>query len=193
MSKQSIWSYLKAKGLSDEAVAGIMGNMEAESNCESCRLQGDFGASRQMSKHYADMVNSGTMTAETFAFDSKGWGLCQWTFNSRKLNLLKSCQSQGKGIEDETAQLDFFMVEMQEEYPTVWKALQTCKDIRTAAYLVCHNYERPAFENTEVRTSLGQKIYDEFHGTPIVVDSKDKTAQAISLLEQALSLLKGGS
>ena len=47
MSKKTIWEYLKAKGFSDVAAAAIMGNMEAESNCVSCRLQGDFSTDFQ--------------------------------------------------------------------------------------------------------------------------------------------------
>lgn len=30
-NKKAIWSYLKARGLSDEATAGVMGNINAES------------------------------------------------------------------------------------------------------------------------------------------------------------------
>ena len=193
MSKQTIWAFLKSNGLPDEAVAGIMGNFEAESNCEACRLQGDFSPTRQTSRRYADMVNTGTMAVDAYVMDAKGWGLAQWTYYTRKQNLLKFCQSQGKGIEDETAQLNFFLAEMQNEFPTVWKGLLSCKDIRTAAYLVCHNYERPAFENTEVRTSLAQKIYDEFHGQPVATApaADDKTTKAIALLKQAIELLGG--
>ncbi len=42
MSKQTIWQFLKHKGFSNIAAAALMGNMEAESNCVSCRVQGDF-------------------------------------------------------------------------------------------------------------------------------------------------------
>ena len=41
MSKLTIWNTLKHKGFSDEAAAAILGNMEAESNCISTRVQGD--------------------------------------------------------------------------------------------------------------------------------------------------------
>ena len=45
MSKKTIWEFLKSKGFSDVAAAAIMGNMEAESNCVSCRLQQKFARS----------------------------------------------------------------------------------------------------------------------------------------------------
>ena len=187
MSKETIWRYLKQNTkLPDVSIAGIMGNMEAESNCESCRLQGDFSVDRTTSKAYAQMVNNGTYTS--FANDAKGWGLAQWTFNSRKQNLLSSCKSQGKGIEDEEAQLAFMLAEMQSEYPATWKALLSAQDIATAAYVVCVNYEKPAVNNTAIRTSLGQKIYDQFHGTDI--KEPDKLSEIISHLEAIIQLLK---
>ncbi|MDO4781260.1 MAG: phage tail tip lysozyme [Candidatus Saccharibacteria bacterium] len=52
---EKIWGFLKANGLSDEQVAGIMGNMKAESG---------FSPTRQEVGH---------------TFPAGGWGLAQWT------------------------------------------------------------------------------------------------------------------
>ena len=124
--------------------------------------------------------------------DSIGFGLCQWTFYSRKQNLLNSCRSQGKGVEDEEAQLAFMLAEMQMEFSNMWNRLFTCTTIADAAGLVCREYERPAVLNVTQRTKAGQQIYDQFHGSetePALVN--DKLATAIQLLEQAITLLKG--
>ena len=165
MSKQSIWTFFKQHTqLPEEAIAGIMGNMEAESNCEACRVQGDFTADRRTSKQYAQDVNAGTISRNSFMYDAKGWGLCQWTFYSRKQNLYHACQSYGTGIEDETTQLRFFLAEMQTEYPAVWKALLNATTIQEAARVVCVDYERPAVPNVVARTDYGQQIYNKFHG-----------------------------
>ena len=193
MSKQTIWNYLKTHtDLTEQSIAGIMGNLEAESNCESVRVQGDFSVDRNASKAYVQMIDNGTLTEDQMASDQRGFGLAQWTYPQRKRNLLSSCKSQGKSIGDEEAQLAFMLSEMQNEYATMWRTLLSCKDISVAAYLVCHNYERPAFENTAIRTSLGQKIYDEFHGTEVPpVDTDYCIDKAIALLEEALKILKG--
>jgi len=187
MSKATIWNYLKTNtSLPDVSIAGIMGNLECESNCESCRKQGDFSADRSASKEYARQANAGT---NNFVYDSIGFGLAQWTYYSRKENLLNSCRSQGKGVEDEEAQLAFMLAEMQMEFSNMWKRLFSCTTIADAAGLVCREYERPAVLNITERTKAGQKIYDEFHGKdvePVV----DKTAKAIALLEEAIALLK---
>lgn len=192
MSKATIWNYLKQHTqLSDEAIAGIMGNFEAESNCEACRLQGDFSTDRNRSKAYAQATMAGT---NNFARDSQGWGLCQWTYWSRKQNLLSTCQSYGVGIDDENAQLAFFLAEMQMEYVSTWNKLLTCNSIYDAASYVCCEYEKPAINNVQARASAGQKIYNQFHGSDVVPDPEptpttDDISQAVKLLREALDLL----
>ena len=165
MSRESVWFALKKKTvLSDEAIAGIMGNLEAESNCESCRVQGDFTADRRVSKAYAADVNRGNISQYAFSHDQKGFGLPQFTYFSRKSNLYDYCKSIGAGIEDEEAQIDFMLSEMQNEYVSMWRQLLSCTDIRTAADLMCRQYERPAVNNVEARTEYGRQIYAQFHG-----------------------------
>ena len=168
MSKQSIWVFLKQRTtLSDEAIAGIMGNFEAESNCEACRLQGDFTADRSKSKAYAQAVMTGAKSAEAFAQDAQGWGLAQWTFWSRKEGLLNACRSRGVNIDDETSQLEWFLIEMQQgEYSACWQQLLSCRDIYSAADVVCRKYEKPAVCNVQYRATKGQEIYNQFHNTP---------------------------
>lgn len=166
MSKQTIWNFLKQHtALPDEAIAGIMGNMECESNCEACRLQGDFSADRNKSKTYAANVNSGALPS--WHKDQQGWGLCQWTFSTRKANLKSTCESYGKGIEDEETQLRFMLAEMQMEFSNMWGRLLVTKDITEAARLVCSEYERPAVLNITARAKAGKEIYDLYHNAPI--------------------------
>ena len=169
MSRETVWIALKKKTvLSDEAIAGLMGNLEAESNCESCRVQGDFTADRRVSKAYAADVNRGNISQYSFSHDQKGFGLPQFTYFSRKSNLYDYCKSIGAGIEDEEAQIDFMLSEMQNEYVTMWRQLLSCSDIRTAADLVCRQYERPAVNNVEARAEYGRQIYAQFHGKTFV-------------------------
>lgn len=189
MSKQTIWNYLKSHTeLSDEAIAGIMGNMEAESNCEACRMQGDFTADRSKSKEYARKTNSGQ---NNFINDSIGFGLCQWTYYSRKQNLLNCCRSYGKGVEDEEAQLAFMLAEMQMEFTNMWRRLLACTTIADAAALMCREYERPAVLNITDRTKYGQQIYNTYHGsTPEPTPEPDEDlSKAVKLLREALDIL----
>ena len=99
MNEQQIWDYLYLEIPNPYAVAGIMGNMVAESNLESNRKQGDFSSDRKASKDYTAAVDSGAISKESFQTDAVGYGLCQWTFWSRKQFLYeyarRACASVG--------------------------------------------------------------------------------------------------
>ena len=65
-----------------------MGNIFAESGLNPMNLQNTYEKSLKNSdEEYCKAVDNGTYT--NFVQDKAGWGLCQWTFWSRKENLLK--------------------------------------------------------------------------------------------------------
>lgn len=171
MSKRTIWDYFKQHTqLSDEAIAGIMGNMQWESGCESNRVEGDNDETqkRQPSIDYTNRVMSGAISLNTFIHDAKGYGLCQWTYPSRKENLYNSVVvSEGKRIDDEGAQLRYMLLECQLEFSNLWQRLLATNDITTAAGMFCREFERPAVNNITDRTKLGREIYNQFHGKDI--------------------------
>ena len=74
MSKENIWHYLKHKGFSDIAAAALMGNMEAESNCVSTRLQGDFTSDYTDSLIYTDLVDKKIIPRKSFVYNGPGGG-----------------------------------------------------------------------------------------------------------------------
>ena len=189
MSKQSIWTYFKNQGFSDEAVAALMGNFESESNCEACRVQGDFSPNRDTSKDYARQVNGGSISAYQFVHDSKGWGLAQWTYFSRKQALLEFCWNRGAGIEDEQAQCAFVIQELQSDFPSLLNILQTSKDMKQMSDLICRSYENPAVKNYDARHAEAQKIYNQFHGTASVPDLSEQTDRD-DIIDQIISLLE---
>lgn len=190
MSKQTIWSYLKQAGLSDEATAALMGNFECESNCEACRVQGDFSPNRDTSKDYARQVNGGSISAYQYIHDSKGWGLAQWTYSSRKQNLLEFCWDTGRGIEDEQAQLEFALNELKVDFPSLWNIMSYSTDIKQMSDLICRNFENPAIKNYDARYTEAQKIYNQYHGTHVDDDVTDTKSKIISLLKQTIELIE---
>ena len=104
MSKKTIWEYLKAKGFSDAATAAIMGNMEAESNCVAVRLQGDFTTGYRKSNEYTAKVDNGEISRDQFVYHGPGgggYGLCQWTYWSRKAGLYDLAKEQGVSVGSE--------------------------------------------------------------------------------------------
>lgn len=165
MSKRAIWNYFKGKGFTECGIAGLMGNIQAESNFKSTNLQQTYERSLKMSDaEYTKAVDDGTYT--NFVKDSAGYGLAQWTYWTRKQNLLNYAKKVGKSIGDLQMQLDFLYNELK-GYKEVFEVLKTAKTVREASDIVLHKYERPGDQSEAVekkRASYGEAIYKEFAG-----------------------------
>ena len=97
--KQQIWNFLRDKGMSKWGVAGLMGNLFAESGLNPQNLQNSFEKKLGMTNEsYTQAVDAGTY--DNFVKDSAGYGLAQWTYWSRKQNMLDFASKQNKSIGD---------------------------------------------------------------------------------------------
>ena len=166
MSKQDLYSFFIKAGMTHAGALGLLGNLQAESGCESCRLQGDFDMSRSRSKAYAAKVDSGEMSVHIFARDAQGWGLAQWTYWSRKEALYYYCRGRGASVADEPSQAAFIVKEMQEGYPQLWQFLCSTDEMFTATKRICEEYERPAINNVQARYAMAQAIEAEIVKEP---------------------------
>ena len=164
-NEEKIWNYLKSKGLNDYGIASLMGNLYAESALNPKNLQNTYEKKLGYSdEEYCIAVDNGTYT--NFVKDGAGWGLAQWTYWSRKQNLLNYVKSVGKSVGDLEAQLEFLYKELSEGYSTsVLSVLKTATSILQASNAVLLKYERPADQSTAVqnkRVSYGQKYYNKY-------------------------------
>ena len=169
MSKQTIWQRLKAKGFSDIAAAAIMGNMEAESNCTSIRVQGDFSKGYQRSTEYTAQVDAGNINRHEFIYDGPGgggYGLCQWTFQPRKAGLYDLAKKMGTSIGDEAMQIEWLCQELQQsEFKKVLATLMESPSIRECSDVIVKIFEKPADQGEAVlkqRAEFGRAMYQEF-------------------------------
>lgn len=162
MTTKQIFEYLVGLGFTEEGVAGLMGNLKAESNLNPKNLQNTFEKSLAMTDiEYTKAVDAGTY--DNFVRDSAGYGLAQWTYWSRKQALLEYAKSCGLSIGDCKMQLDFLFKELQ-GYKAVFEALKTTLSIKEASDIVLLKYERPANHSETVkqkRFEYAKKIYDE--------------------------------
>jgi len=107
-TEKKIWDYLKAQGYTDAAIAGVMGNLYAESGLISTNLENYYERRFGMSDiEYTNAVDNGTYS--DFITDSAGYGLAQWTYWSRKKGLLEYAKSKGTSIGDLTMQLGYLV------------------------------------------------------------------------------------
>lgn len=175
---KTIWDFLKGKGLNDFAVAGIMGNLFAESALRSNNLQNSYEKSLGYTdESYTKAVDNGTYT--NFVYDAAGYGLVQWTYWSRKKALKEFADKCKASIGDLTMQLEFLWKELQ-EYTSVMNILKEATTILEASNAVLLNYERPADQSAtakRTRANYGQTYFDKYAGTTTTVQVNEEKPQ----------------
>lgn len=183
-NEEKIWDYLLAKGLNSYGVAGLMGNLYAESGLLSNNLQNTSNKKLGMTdQEYTDAVDNGSYT--NFVKDSAGYGLAQWTYWSRKQALLDFAKAAGVSIGDLEMQLDFLFYELSTGYTnSVLNVLKSATSVLQASNAVLLNFERPADQSTSVQTKrseYGQVYFDKFAGQT-TVEKGDGNLSAIERL-----------
>lgn len=165
--EEKIWKFFKDKGLNDFAIAGLMGNLYAESGLRSNNLQNTYEKSLGMTdEQYTKAVDAGTYA--NFVNDSAGYGLAQWTYWSRKEALLKFTKEAKASIGDLDTQLAYLWKELQ-GYANTIKVLKSATSVRQASDVVLLEYERPADQSEAVkvkRAQYGQGYYDKYASKP---------------------------
>ena len=160
---KQIYDALIAGGLTPAGAAGLMGNFMAESAMKSENLQNTGNKKLDMTDaEYTSYVDNGTYT--NFAKDGHGYGLAQWTYWTRKRDLLAFAKKMGKSICDSMMQVAFTLQELK-SFPKVLKVLQTTNSVKEASDIVLTQFERPADMGDTVkakRAAYGQKFYDQF-------------------------------
>ncbi len=172
----AIWAYLMEKIGNEYGVAGLMGNLDAESGLHPDRVQGDIPYSN-FSKEYTAKVDSGEISESSFVNNGpngNGYGLAQWTYYTRKQGLYNMYKSGGySSIGSLDLALDYLWYELQNRFPGVLSVLQNASSIREASDKVLHDFEAPADQSTaveETRESFGVFYFNLFSGTDVDYD-----------------------
>ena len=174
---QQIYNRLRQDGLSEAGALGCLGNWDCESNCEPYRVQGDFSSYRSISKAYVNALTTGQMTKYAFAHDSKGFGLAQWTYPTRKDELYDYWKQSSLPIDSAVLQTDFAVKEMKRDYPNLYSYLCTTRDIYEACSRVCKEFERPAVNNIDARFQAATRIKHEINLNAWETDSPEEPTE----------------
>ena len=162
-NEKVVWEFLKNEGLTDAGAAGLMGNLQAESNVESVIYENVFKSQIGLTdQEYVDKVNDGTY--KNFVNDKVGFGLAQWTYYTRKQALLDMCK---KDIGDLNCQLKYLMQEFKTDFKPILSFLKTSTDVYACAIKVMVEFENPADQSEsrkKFRYQLSQNYYNEFTG-----------------------------
>lgn len=161
---EKIWNFLKSKGLNSIAIAGLMGNLHAESGLNPKNLQNSYEKKLgHTDESYTAAVDCGEYT--NFARDAAGYGLAQWTYHTRKAALLAYAKSMGKSVGDLEMQLCFLMKELTGNYSGALSELKKASSVLAASNIILMKFERPADQSESVqkkRAEYGQTYFDKF-------------------------------
>ena len=162
--EKTIWNFLMVHIDNEYGVAGLMGNLYAESALRSNNLQQSYETKLGYNDTtYTAAVDNGSY--DNFVKDAAGYGLAQWTYWSRKQAMLEFHQSKKKSIGDMQTQLEFLIKELSGSYKGVWSDLKNATSILDASNSVLLKFERPANQGESVqkkRAEYGQKYYDKY-------------------------------
>lgn len=163
-NEQIIWDYFKSQGLNDYGVAGLMGNLYAESGLNPKNLQNTYEQSLGMSdSEYTEAVDNGSYT--NFIHDAAGYGLAQWTYWSLKRDMLNYFQQKKKSIGDLQTQIEFLAWQLSTQYKTVWATLKNATSILQASNIVLLKFECPADQSIRMqnkRAEFSQIFYNKY-------------------------------
>ena len=163
--EKRIWDFLKAEGFNDFGIAGLMGNLFAESGLKPNNMEDQYQSKLGYNDEtYTLAVDNGTYT--NFVKDAVGYGLAQWTYWTRKQNLLNFARKNNKSIGDLDMQLHFLVEELKGSYTnSVYNVLRKATSVLEASNAVLLNFERPANMSASVqatRAKYGQTYYDRY-------------------------------
>lgn len=167
MSELTIYQHLRAGGLSPAGACAVMGNMFQESamlpnNVENrCTL---------MDSEYTSAVDEGRISPDKFVHDKFGYGLCQWTFWSRKAELWKMANARQVSIADEAMQCDLCLTELSRDFSALYQQLCSCtaEGMEKAVEKFCWKYENP--DPAAAKLSERYQAALQFYATAVKIE-----------------------
>ena len=175
-AQERAWNFFCAKGLSHYAVSGVMASIRAESGFNPRNLQNSCEKkSGYTDETYTAAVDNGSYG--NFVRDSYGYGYAQWTYWSRKQNLLNFAKKKNKSIGDEEMQLEFLWEELTGSYKGVLTKLKAAKSTQEASNIILTGYEKPKDQGQKVKATRGsyaKEYYNQF-----AVKKEEKTMKVI--------------
>ena len=171
--EQKIWEALLNLTENPYGAAGLMGNLYAESGLRPNNLQDSKeGALGMTDDSYTAAVDYGLY--KDFETDRCGYGLAQFTTESRKRALREFARERETSVGDLDMQLLFIGREMAESFPKVLAGLKAAESVREASDLVLVKYERPKDQSERVkekRAAYGERFLERYGRTSSGADA----------------------
>lgn len=169
---QKIWEFLMNEINNPYGVAGLMGNLYAESGLRSNNLQDSYQTKLGYTDQtYTKAVDEGTYS--NFIKDSAGYGLAQWTYHTRKQGLLNYANKAEISISDYETQLKYLIYELKNSFKSVFETLKNAKTVNEASDVVLLKFENPLDKSDKMKETRAQygEIYFRKFGRQYVGDN----------------------
>lgn len=177
-SPEFLWKFFASKLCNAYGVAGLMGNLNAESNLIAANLEMSKRTRLgYTSKSYTEAVDN--KTYKNFATDWAGYGLAQWTDSTRKKNLLAYARQKSASIGNRRMQAEFLISELESKFTAVQHILKNAKTVREASDAVLLRFECPADTSESIRqrrAAFGDSYYQKFANAN-VVDTEESASK----------------
>jgi hypothetical protein len=149
-----IWNYFVEKKLPPFQIAGIMGNMQAESGLEPRKVQ--YGTVN--SRGEVSVVGQPSSLDDMPA--NGGWGLVQWTPGTK---VLPDANAQNRRPSDIMFQLDHLYMELTSGgEAAAGRAIFATTNVEDAASRFLDRFERPKVNNYADRIAFAKEILKRF-------------------------------
>lgn len=169
-----VFSYLVKQGLPRAAACGILANMYHESGVIPERVQDDYSSGYAVSRSYTQRVDSGMISSTDFIHhgpNGGGYGLCQWTYSSRKQALWEYKSSKNTSIGNLDMQLEFLLRELKGVTPykeyNIFNRLKSIPDTAEGAFsagqMFCTVFERPEGDTSYKRGIFARDNYKDYY------------------------------
>jgi len=169
-----IIDYMRSKGLNNNGIAGLLGNIYAESRLYPNNLQNKYNKIFNLTdEEYTEAVDTGTYTK--FDTDAAGYGLCQWTREGRKTGYHNYAKSKNLSVGDLSVGTEYIYIELSQAYKSVLTELISPNNtVRSCAEIVVLKYEVPGSvldpstrqATLDKRTQYAQDFYDKYLSEP---------------------------
>jgi hypothetical protein len=154
------FNYFMTKGgLSTVQIAGLLGNLYAESNG-------------------LNPNNSEDGKQDQTPISGIGFGIAQWTTAGRQQGLVALAASEGVPVTDLSVQLDYVWQELTGSYASVLSSLEATSDIQTATSVVMDNYEVPLVVISGTTAQQQQELQNRTNDASAILTIYGASAQA---------------
>ena len=174
MSELTIYQHLRAGGLSPAGACAVMGNMFQESAMQPNNVE---NRCPMTDAEYTAMVDSNP--SYDFENDNDkhyGYGLCQWTWWSRKAELRKMANERRVSISDEAMQCDLCLTELARDYSSLYQQLCSCTEegLQNATEAFCRKFENPDLGVAQMRLRYQAAL--QFYATAVKIEQATAAA-----------------